>query len=126
MMHLAKRSCIRCGAMIEHGWYFNKCQPAPAEQVPNERFKGLKTDPVLRKFYGKAKWKQTSKRFLINHPLCETCLKDHKYVASGVTHHIPEVSIILEKGGDPYDEKYLHAICRSCHQVELNKKRYKK
>jgi len=65
--------------------------------------------PDVHKKYGRC-WKRIRDRYAHQHPLCERCLLDGKYVAVEEVHHILPVS----KGGT-HDENNLMSLCQSCH-----------
>jgi 5-methylcytosine-specific restriction protein A len=56
-------------------------------------------------------WQQIRARFLANHPTCESCGR-----IATVADHVPTRKELVRQGVDnPDDEKFLHALCASCH-----------
>ena len=59
--------------------------------------------------YGRS-WKKIRAWYIMEHPLCECCLKEGKAVMAEEVHHILPTS----RGGT-HDKTNLMALCRSCH-----------
>ncbi len=57
--------------------------------------------------YRKRKWLATRESVLRDNPVCEEC---EERLAQEVDHVVP-----LSKGGDPYAQSNLRALCRPCH-----------
>ena len=90
----------------------------------NERFSTLTKFQEHRKLvYATTRWTKLSKWFRQQNPLCEVCRKKGLIRPSELVHHEPDVSVLIERGLDPFDEKYLHAICNNCHMSELRKRK---
>lgn len=66
------------------------------------------TKRVGKAIYNTARWQNTRKRVLSEHPLCK-CGE----IATDV-HHRED----LADGGDPWDLEGLEALCHSCHSTE--------
>ena len=83
-------------------------------------------NPRCREFYNDPKWKRKSIAYRAAHPICEECNKWERTVKSELVHHYPELLILLDNGLDPYDDRYLQALCHNCHQKHLRQKRGRK
>lgn len=72
---------------------------------------------ILRmKAYNSTLWRKMRKQYLMEHPLCEICLKKGKIVPAVDIHHMKS----FIEGGEInnnllYDEKNLKALCKECH-----------
>lgn len=70
-----------------------------------------KKNPEDWRFYNSTNWRQTSKRFLAENPLCVHCLADGFIVAAQCVDHI----VPLRFGGEKLDVRNLQALCFRCH-----------
>lgn len=89
--------------------------------VPKESLRALRSENA--DFYHTNKWKTVSKAFRDVHLLCAYCLKSGIRTRATITHHNPELSVLLAEGKGPYDWDYLDGVCFNCHQKELRRKR---
>jgi 5-methylcytosine-specific restriction protein A len=68
------------------------------------------------KFYNTQKWRDLRKTYMMEHPLCESCLAKGKIVPAEDIHHkksfIQDGEIKWELG---YDYNNLMALCKDCH-----------
>ena len=62
-------------------------------------------------FYHTNRWKEASRRFLIEHPLCAECQRNGVLKAANVTDHI--VPRVICK--DPWDDSNWQPLCYDCH-----------
>ena len=117
-MNKAKSICTHpgCNTLISGS---GRC-----EKHKFDNFKRLdsKKTPEDKKFYSSGRWTKTSKAFRQANPLCQPCLKKGQVTASKIAHHVPDRKILIERGDDPFDWKFLEAVCFNCHQKELRKK----
>jgi 5-methylcytosine-specific restriction protein A len=67
-----------------------------------------------RAIYSTARWRNTRRRYLFRHPICET--PGCRRIATQVHHRID-----LADGGDPWDPAGLEALCASCHSKETRR-----
>lgn len=79
------------------------------EKENNKNYERYKTNPETHKRYSKA-WKIIRKRYISEHPLCESCLKENRMTKAEHVHHIKPLSI-----GGTHDESNLMSLCKSCH-----------
>ena len=106
---------IGCSKLISKPGY---CEAhAIAEAAPFRRLDRNKT-PEQKKFYSSSRWTKTSKKVREDNPLCEECLKNGKTQKSEMVHHEPSREELIQKGLSPFDTKYLHALCKRCHETE--------
>lgn len=70
-------------------------------------------------FYNTRRWRNSSKRFKRENPLCAHCLAKGLYVQGTVTDHIQRV-----RGSndiDPFDESNWQNLCKKCHASKSGK-----
>lgn len=78
------------------------------------------------------KWRNIRRSYLGEHPLCESCLKDGRYVAATCVHHIVPVEDArdkIEMAALAYNPTNLMALCLDCHLAihkEMGQKTAKK
>ena len=75
----------------------------------NRRYEKYGRDPAVHRRYGRA-WKRIRDKYASEHPLCEQCLKEGRYVRTEEIHH----KLPLSQGGT-HERGNLIALCRSCH-----------
>lgn len=95
----------------EHQWKANEEEEAREKYRYNlNKERRLKRDTkLLNKRYGR-EWQKIRNRFIYEHPLCEMCLLDNRYVNAEEVHHI----VPLSKGGT-HNASNLQALCKKCH-----------
>lgn len=79
------------------------------QKEENRRYEKYGRDPAVRRRYGRA-WKRIRDKYASEHPLCEQCLKEGRYVKTEEIHH----KLPLSQGGT-HERSNLIALCRSCH-----------
>lgn len=72
--------------------------------------------------YNQTSWKKVRKTYLLQHPLCEECLKKGKVTPATSVHHIKSPF----KGGETnqfllLDYNNLESVCHECHSEIHNK-----
>jgi len=75
-------------------------------------------DPARKKFYSESRWTKASIRQRRRQPLCEHCLEKGIVNEAEMVHHEPSLEILLSKGLDPVNPKYLFSLCDDCHRKE--------
>jgi 5-methylcytosine-specific restriction protein A len=75
----------------------------------NRRYEKYERDPETAEKYS-GSWKKIRAIYAAEHPLCEQCLKEGRYVRMEHVHHI----IPLSEGGTN-DPGNLMSLCKSCH-----------
>ena len=66
-------------------------------------------DPNINKTYGRA-WKRIRDRYAAEHPLCEVCKENGRFVPAEEVHHKKPIS-----QGGTHARDNLMSLCRSCH-----------
>jgi 5-methylcytosine-specific restriction protein A len=116
----ALRPCKQpgCPALVESGY----CEGHKGKEIDHKQsLRSLKSEN--ESFYHTNKWKRTSEAFRAANPFCAPCKRSGIIERVHTAHHVPELSILLKEGKDPYDWQYLEAVCFNCHQKELRRKR---
>ena len=94
-----------CRNLVERGKSFCEEHQKKQNRI-YERYE-RKYDPKKR--YD-SHWSKISARYRAEHPLCELCFSEGKYVKADLVHH----KVPIEEGGT-HDEENLQALCSSCH-----------
>lgn len=116
-MNRAKKLCLHngCREVIAAGESY-----CGKHKAAHPRFSNLKTQN--KPFYNTYTWTVFSKRYRIEHPLCERCKANGFITVSKLVHHKIEVQDLISQGLSPYNSKYLEALCHNCHQQDLAQK----
>lgn len=78
------------------------------------------------KFYNNNTWRKLRQSYLMEHPVCEDCLKENKVVLAEEIHHIKPIltgKTELEMMTLAFDSNNLTALCKKCHQLRHKKLR---
>lgn len=78
-------------------------------KLMDKRYDKYNRSPDHNTTYGRG-WKRIRDLYLSQHPLCEECLKEGRYVPAEEVHHILPV---LE--GGTHNVNNLMSLCKSCH-----------
>lgn len=78
-------------------------------KLMESRYNKYERSPDVHKKYGRA-WKRIRDRYVMEHPLCEMCLKEGRLTPVEEVHHIIPVS-----QGGTHDRSNLMSLCQSCH-----------
>lgn len=84
-------------------------KPKPHLQKPRRREHHTKS--TSERGYG-WDWQQASKRYLIEHPLCEDCLDEDRVTPAVEVHHVAKIKHAPEKRLDPEN---MRALCEPHH-----------
>jgi hypothetical protein len=124
-MQRAKKICrkIGCNVLTDEA-YCEKHNRIPEEQKHESwrRLDDKKTNDA-KKFYQSLRWTQASILHREREPLCRRCREKGMITVATITHHNPDREILIERGIDPCDDRFLESICSNHHQEELRKKR---
>lgn len=74
---------------------------------------------IAQKIYNTSKWQTLRKAYLMQHPLCESCLLKDKITPAQHVHHIRTIlsgKDELEMRQIAFDPYNLMALCEPCHQ----------
>ncbi|OIQ16559.1 MAG: hypothetical protein BM557_09605 [Flavobacterium sp. MedPE-SWcel] len=74
--------------------------------------------------YNGRKWRNVRRSKLDKDPLCEYCAKVDKVTQATVVDHEPRAKVLIARGDDPYDEKYLFSSCKTCHNSKSGRERH--
>ena len=78
-------------------------------KVEAKRYEQYDRDPETRRRYGRV-WKRIRDAYVKQHPLCELCQQDGRFVATEEVHH----KVPLAEGGT-HDRNNLISLCKACH-----------
>lgn len=95
----------------------------------NREYNNVGNRAERQKIYNTKQWKALSKSYLMQHPLCEECLKNDKITPAQHVHHI--VSFMnakdeLSRLELALDSNNLEALCVECHNKKHNNKKTNK
>ena len=79
------------------------------KKLMDERYNRYERPYKSEERYG-AEWRRVRNLYIKAHPLCEECLKEGRYTAAELVHHIKPIN----EGGANTDEN-LMSLCVSCH-----------
>lgn len=77
--------------------------------MARKQYNKYERSPDINKKYGRA-WKRIRDRHIAQHPLCEQCLNEGRFVSAEEVHHIKPIS-----QGGTHARNNLIALCKSCH-----------
>lgn len=66
------------------------------EKKENKRYERYDRNPATKRRYGRA-WKRIRDSYAAEHPLCEQCMANGRYIATAEIHH----RLPLSEGGTP-------------------------
>lgn len=73
---------------------------------------------IYNKVYNTTQWRKLRQSYLMEHPLCEMCLKENKVRPAVEVHHITPISTAkddLEMKDLGFNPSNLMALCEECH-----------
>lgn len=124
-MNRALRMCLKsgCGTLVQQGY----CDKHRHIQIQKQRLSWEelskhKTEES-KKFYSSSRWTQCSVVHRSREPLCRRCKAEGKIAVAEIVHHNPAREILIERGLNPYDDRWLESLCFDHHQQELRKRR---
>lgn len=97
-----------CGKLVEYG------QKYCAE---HKRLHPEYTRSASKRGYGSG-WQKASKAYLREHPLCEECMRNGKYVQAEVVDHV------IPHRGDMklfWDKSNWQSLCKRCHDKKTGR-----
>ena len=107
MPYKQKKPCAYPGyPELTHGKYCEKHQ-----QQANRNYDRYHRTEENYSRYHNSRWKEIRSAQLHRQPLCEMCLKEGRYVAATLVHHI----IPLSEGGTNAPENLMSLCGASCH-----------
>jgi len=121
MKHICKKT--NCGKLIDKRGY---CAEHAHIEIQQQRESWAVVKARQSKhdadFYNSSEWHKVSRSHRIREPLCRQCKKDGRTTIGTLVHHNPELSILRDKGLNPFIDNYLETMCMACHNRELHKK----
>lgn len=72
-----------------------------------------------RAFYDSRAWTDRSLLYRRKYPLCSRCESRGFVTPATLVHHTPDLSVLIARGDDPYDERWLQGLCNACHLEDL-------
>lgn len=94
------------------------------DKKPKNYKKSGKQEMIHKLVYCTERWRKLRLAYIIEHPLCEECLKNGKTVPATEVHHQVPISkgqSELEIISLGFDAKNLMALCEQCHH-QIHKK----
>ena len=80
------------------------------QRLRDQDYEKYQRNPAHKDRYHSRSWRAIRKMQLSRQPLCEICMKDGRYTAASLVHHIRP----LEEGGTN-DPDNLMSLCAACH-----------
>ena len=74
--------------------------------------------------YNGRKWRKVRASQLEKFPLCCDCEADGDTVAATVADHEPQAKVLIARGDDPYDMKWLQSRCKKHHDSKSGRERH--
>lgn len=81
---------------------------------------------LISKIYNSSNWVKLRESYIMEHPLCEHCLKEGIIEPATEVHHKFEISNgkdEMEMKEIAYNANNLESLCTKCHHNEHNKRR---
>lgn len=76
--------------------------------------------------YNGRKWRKVRLEQLEKFPLCCDCEALGIVTAATVADHEPQAKVLIKRGDDPYDLKWLMSRCKKHHDSKSGRERHKK
>ena len=115
-----------CSALLKKSGYCDLHESLYKSNYNPFRKLDRKKPAWKKKFYSSLRWTKVSKSHRKREPMCRKCRSIGIRKKGTLTHHDPDLDIILARGGNPFDEDYLVTSCDECHLEELRSKKGKK
>ena len=113
---------IGCNTLIDSPGYCLEHAHANNAFTHQNNIKTIKT----KRFYSSGSWTRASREHRIQEPLCQECLRRGVVKSAEMVHHEPPLEILMDKGLNPLDHKYLQSLCNNCHLGHLRAKKRSK
>ena len=97
----------------------------PKKKTSVKREKAL---TIYRNVYNTSLWRSLRSAYLMEHPICEMCLKEGKTTVATDVHHITEISnadTVEEMQQIGFDYSNLMALCEH-HHTEIHAEKHRK
>lgn len=79
---------------------------------------------IYKTVYNTSQWRKLRQSYLLQHPLCEMCLKEGKIKEAVEVHHVTPISTAttdLDMKDLGFNPNNLMALCTECHHKLHNK-----
>ena len=76
--------------------------------------------------YNGRKWRKLRASFLESNPLCCDCEAEDITTAATVADHDPQAKVLMARGDDPYDVKYLYPRCKKHHDAKSGREAHRR
>lgn len=107
----------------------NKSPMPTINRLPRKSYaKTNKVADIHKNVYNTSLWRLIRQAYLMEHPLCEECLKQGKTTPATQVHHKQEIATgetIEQMQTIGFDYSNLEALCSTCHQLHHAKKHKK-
>ena len=80
------------------------------ERVARQNYERFARGYDTHERYGGA-WRKIRARYLAEHPLCEKCAANGRYVKASLVHHVKPIA-----DGGTHDAENLMSLCVACHE----------
>lgn len=98
----------------------NKSPMPTINRIPKKSYaKTNKVADIHKNVYNTSLWRSIRQAYLMEHPLCEECLKQGKTTPATQVHHKQEIATgetIEQMQTIGFDYSNLEALCSTCHQ----------
>ena len=84
---------------------------AEHQKAVDRRYNRYERDPESRNRYG-SEWRKVRDRYIMEHPLCEECLKQGRLTPASECHHVRP---LFDGGTSDFDN--LMSLCKNCHSA---------
>ncbi len=74
--------------------------------------------------YNGRRWRRVRALKLTQDPLCIDCEAKGIITPATVADHEPQAKVLIARGDDPYDMKWLYSRCASCHNAKSGRERH--
>lgn len=76
--------------------------------------------------YNGRRWRKVRLEQLTKFPLCCDCEANDIVTVATVADHEPQAKVLIARGDDPYDMKWLMSRCKKHHDSKSGRERHKK
>lgn len=107
------RPCKKCKAVTTNANGY--CDAHQSSYKPTQKIYDLRRGSPSKRGYDST-WYRFREVFMMEHPLCEMCMKEKKVTPATEVHHI----VPLCEGGARLDPENCMSLCHSCHSKITN------
>ncbi len=107
---------IGCNNLISTPGY---CKEHISEGIKKKRQSWADADakktPEAKAFYTDPRWTRASQRHRREEIWCRQCKKEGRKTVGQMVHHEPSREKLVEMGLNPFADRFLVTLCKSCH-----------